>query len=113
MKTQKMFYRFAAIVVLCTIGVTAILAFKPAPVKTGHVHCDKIIGADISFLPQLEAYGRKFYDKGQEKDMLQILKDHGFNYIRLRIFNNPAPDSGYSKKGFLRSGRYQKNGPAH
>ena len=100
MKTKKMFYRFAAIAVLCTIGVTAIMAFKSAPIKTGHVHFDKIIGADISFLPQLEANGRKFYDKGQEKDMLQILKDRGFNYIRLRIFNNPAADSGYSKKGF-------------
>ena len=31
----------------------------------------------------------------------EILKDHGFNYIRLRIFNDPASDSGYSpKKGF-------------
>jgi len=29
------------------------------------------------------------------------LKDHGFNYIRLRIFDNPARDSGYSPgKGF-------------
>lgn len=29
------------------------------------------------------------------------LKDHKFNYIRLRIFNDPAADSGYSpKKGF-------------
>ncbi len=29
------------------------------------------------------------------------MKDHGFNYIRLRIFNDPARDSGYSpKRGF-------------
>ena len=43
----------------------------------------------------------KFYDKGIEKDAIKILRDHGFNYIRLRIFNNPAADSGYSpKKGF-------------
>lgn len=100
MKTNKTIYRFAAIAGLCTICVTAILAFKMAPFKYNHVHANKIIGADISFLPQLEANGRKFYEKGQEKDMLQILKDNGFNYIRLRIFNNPAADSGYSKKGF-------------
>jgi arabinogalactan endo-1,4-beta-galactosidase len=62
---------------------------------------EKILGADISFLPQLEAQGKKFYDKGVERDVIQILKDHGFNYIRLRIFNNPAADSGYSPgKGF-------------
>ena len=60
-----------------------------------------MIGADISFLPELETGGMKFKDKGVEKDAIQILKDHGFNYVRLRIFNNPAADSGYSpKKGF-------------
>ncbi len=61
----------------------------------------KVLGADISFLPQLEERGIKFSDKTVQKDAIQILKDHGFNYIRLRIFNNPAADSGYSpKKGF-------------
>ncbi|WP_375435414.1 arabinogalactan endo-beta-1,4-galactanase [uncultured Hymenobacter sp.] len=61
----------------------------------------KMLGADISFLPQLEARGVKFSDKGQQKDAIQILKDHGFNYVRLRLFNNPAADSGYSpQKGF-------------
>ncbi len=62
---------------------------------------DKILGADISFLPELEAKGVKFSDKGVEKDAIQILKEHGFNYIRLRIFNNPAGPKGYSpNKGF-------------
>ncbi len=61
----------------------------------------KMLGADISFLPQLEDRGIKFSDKGVEKDAIAILKDHGFNYVRLRIFNDPARDSGYSpKKGF-------------
>lgn len=61
----------------------------------------KMIGADISFLPQLEDRGMKFSDNGVEKDPILILKDHGFNYVRLRIFNDPARDSGYSpKKGF-------------
>lgn len=61
----------------------------------------KMLGADISFLPQLEDRGIKFSDNGTEKDAIQILKDHGFNYVRLRIFNDPARDSGYSpKRGF-------------
>lgn len=61
----------------------------------------KMLGADISFLPELEARGMKFSDKGVEKDAILILKDHGFNYVRLRIFNDPARDSGYSPgKGF-------------
>jgi arabinogalactan endo-1,4-beta-galactosidase len=62
---------------------------------------DKMLGADISFLPELESKGKKFYELGVEKDALQILKNKGFNYIRLRIFNNPSDDSGYSPhKGF-------------
>jgi beta-galactosidase len=62
---------------------------------------DKMIGADISFLPELEAKGMKFKDKGVEKDAITILKEHGFNYVRLRIFHSPEKDSGYSpKKGF-------------
>ena len=54
--------------------------------------------ADISFLPQLESRGMKFSDNGTGKDPILILKNHGFNYVRLRIFNNPARDSGYSPK---------------
>jgi beta-galactosidase len=61
----------------------------------------KILGADISFLPQLEDRGMKFYDKDQQKDAIEILKEHGFNYIRLRIFNNSSTLKGYSPgKGF-------------
>jgi len=61
----------------------------------------KMIGADISFLPQLESRGMKFYDKGIETDAIEMLKNHGMNYIRLRIFVNPENEKGYSpNKGF-------------
>jgi beta-galactosidase len=71
------------------------------PLQIVKKEVDKMIGADISFLPELEARGMKFSDNGVEKDAIQILKDHGFNYVRLRIFNDPARDSGYSpKNGF-------------
>ena len=62
---------------------------------------DKMVGADISFLPELEAKGIKFSDKGVEKDPILIMKEHGINYIRLRIFNEPANENGYSpNQGF-------------
>jgi len=62
---------------------------------------DKILGADISFLPQLESRGMKFSDNGVAGDAIEIMKAHGFNYIRLRIFNEPANPKGYSpKQGF-------------
>ena len=41
-----------------------------------------MLGADISFLPQLEDRGIKFSENGVEKDAIQILKEHGFNYVR-------------------------------
>lgn len=62
---------------------------------------DQMIGADISYLPELEAKGIQFSDKGVKKDAIEILQSHGFNYVRLRLFHNPSLDSGYSPgKGF-------------
>ena len=58
-------------------------------------------GADISWLPQMEATGYKFYnDNGMEEDCFKILKDHGINSIRLRTFVNPSENraSGHCSK---------------
>lgn len=58
-------------------------------------------GADVSWLPQMEATGYKFYDEnGNQKDCLQILKDKGMDAIRLRVFVNPNDDkaSGHCSK---------------
>ncbi|MBC8872253.1 MAG: glycosyl hydrolase 53 family protein [Planctomycetes bacterium] len=59
-----------------------------------------IIGADISWVQQQEAEGIRWSDEGVEKDIFTILKDHGFNWIRLRIFVDPKAEGGYSKEGF-------------
>ncbi|HVV54809.1 MAG TPA: glycosyl hydrolase 53 family protein [Mucilaginibacter sp.] len=78
---------------------------KPHPVTTAkytpHRVKEKILGADISFLPQLESRGEKFSDKGVPGDPIQLMHSHGFNYIRLRIFVDPSEPKGYSPgKGF-------------
>ncbi|MGF7230980.1 glycoside hydrolase family 53 protein [Arachidicoccus sp.] len=55
-------------------------------------------GADIGWLPQMEASGYTFYnDKGIAQDCFQILKDHGINTVRLRAWVNPSnnPQSGH------------------
>lgn len=50
-------------------------------------------GADVGWLPQMEATGYKFYDTdGKQKDCLQLLKDRGINTIRLRVWVNPSND---------------------
>lgn len=58
-------------------------------------------GADISWLPQMEASGYVFYTTdGKPEDCFKILKDHGINSIRLRTFVNPSdnPQSGHCSK---------------
>jgi arabinogalactan endo-1,4-beta-galactosidase len=50
---------------------------------------DFIKGADISIVKEIELKGGKFYDQGVEKDCLDILQQHGLNWVRLRIWNNP------------------------
>lgn len=54
-----------------------------------------IIGADVSFVQEQEDLGFVYLDDGVEKDIFEILKDHGFNYIRLRIFIDPGQPDGY------------------
>lgn len=50
-------------------------------------------GADVSWLTQMEAEGRKFYTPGenrQEMECMQLLRDCcGVNSIRLRVWVNP------------------------
>jgi arabinogalactan endo-1,4-beta-galactosidase len=56
-------------------------------------------GGDISELSYIESMGGKFFDNGKEKDCLQLLKDHGFNIVRLRFYNDPGnPNFSPSKR---------------
>ncbi|AAK80519.1 arabinogalactan endo-1,4-beta-galactosidase [Clostridium acetobutylicum] len=55
-------------------------------------------GADIGWLNQLENNGVKWQDtNGQRKDALQILKNHGINSVRLRVFVNPPSNFVWTK----------------
>lgn len=58
-------------------------------------------GADISWLPQMEATGYQFFnDLGEQEDCFKILKDHGINSVRLRTWVNPSDNkaSGHCSK---------------
>jgi arabinogalactan endo-1,4-beta-galactosidase len=56
-----------------------------------------ILGADISSLKKSEDLGGIYKDaSGTPMDALQILKDHGLNYARLRVWLDPA--DGYHNK---------------
>lgn len=51
---------------------------------------DYAVGADLSFLKQAEDRGAVFKDGGEARPALQIFKDHGYNWIRLRLFHTPT-----------------------
>ena len=57
-------------------------------------------GADISTVQEYERFGAKFYDvDGTEKDIFSLLKNHGFNAIRLKTFVSPKAQYGYAAQG--------------
>jgi arabinogalactan endo-1,4-beta-galactosidase len=62
-----------------------------------------IIGADISWVQAAEDRGIRFSEDGEQRDILEILKRHGFNYVRLRVFHDPTKptprDRPYSPQG--------------
>jgi arabinogalactan endo-1,4-beta-galactosidase len=56
-----------------------------------------MLGADMSSVQRSLDLGAPYYDaSGTKKDPLDILKGVGANYVRLRVWNNPA--SGYNNK---------------
>lgn len=56
------------------------------PVATGFAK-----GADVSWITQMEAEGKKFYNSaGMQTEGMQLLKSLGMNTIRLRVWVNPA-----------------------
>jgi arabinogalactan endo-1,4-beta-galactosidase len=48
------------------------------------------IGADLSYLKYTEDNGFILKENGTAKDGLKIFKDHGYKWIRLRLFHTPT-----------------------
>ncbi len=59
-----------------------------------------ILGADVSSLAKSESLGGVYRDSlGRPADALRVLRDHGLNWIRLRVWVNPA--DGFSDQSHL------------
>ncbi|MGL9744961.1 glycosyl hydrolase 53 family protein [Enterococcus mundtii] len=70
--------------------VSVVLGTKQVEAK------ELIRGADISILADMEKSGAGYYENGVKKDALQILKNNGVNYVRLRLWQDPYDDQGNS-----------------
>jgi arabinogalactan endo-1,4-beta-galactosidase len=82
------------------VGVPPLGGSEKFRLKPGLQPRGFILGADISWVQEQEEEGIRFSDRGNTKDILSLLKDRGFNAVRLRVFNNPRAKRGYSAKGY-------------
>jgi arabinogalactan endo-1,4-beta-galactosidase len=78
-KVSKMFIPDIVALILCALSPTA---FTQAQ--------QYAIGADLSFMKQAEETGFIFKENDKPKPAVKIFKDHGYNWIRLRLFHTPT-----------------------
>ena len=84
MGTRRRARQLAAAV---TLAIAA--ACEHSPTGSSPARTDLLLGADISALARIEQVGGVFRDGGQARDAIAILRSHGFNIFRLRLFVNP------------------------
>ena len=68
------------------VGLVVLAGCAGAPEKEREF----LLGGDISMLARMEELGAVFKDAGEPGDLIEILKNHGGNCFRLRLFVNPA-----------------------
>jgi len=95
--SKKIGLFFLVIAILVSIILTATLSYAGTNEKSiiinpiTNMPDDFIKGVDASMLPEIEKNGGIFYDvNGKKRDCLEILKSHGVNYVRIRIWNDPV-----------------------
>jgi len=47
------------------------------------------MGVDLSYANQIEDHGGVYRDSSAVRDLFRIMKDHGANMVRVRLWNNP------------------------
>lgn len=92
-------WRAAISIMMLVLGSPAIQAQEPVTSTERATQREEafILGADISWIPEDEDAGATYYDHGEKKDIFTILTDHGFNYVRLRVFVDPTSETGYAR----------------
>ncbi|MBF7076741.1 glycosyl hydrolase 53 family protein [Streptococcus sp. HF-100] len=85
---------------LCLLGgVIPIKANENTKIRVDKVEnlsSDFIMGTDISTVIAQEQSGVEYKDEnGNVKDIFDILKENGVNYIRVRVWNNPYDHNGH------------------
>ena len=57
------------------------------------------LGADISWITEMEANGHKWYNKaGEERECTALMKEMGLNAVRLRVWVDPSAHGNWCNK---------------
>jgi arabinogalactan endo-1,4-beta-galactosidase len=79
----------AARIIACGLATTCLLG--------SYAHAAEFMaGADISSLPIHENNGAVYRSNGVERDAIEILRDQGTNWFRLRLFVDPQFENNYN-----------------
>lgn len=90
--------RFLIKVICLSLALTGFAVFNV--IQKAEAAAPFAYGADIGWMKQLEDEGVRWTDdNGKQADALQILKDHGINAVRLRVFVNPPNNYYWLKDG--------------
>ena len=65
-----------------------------------------LAAADFSFLPYFESLGVQYKDGGVVTDGIQILKNHGINCVRLRLFTSSAAQAAKDPYNYINNTNY-------
>jgi arabinogalactan endo-1,4-beta-galactosidase len=83
----------AGVLALGGAGAGTVVQEKAQSSLVAYAASPFIKGADVSWLPQMEANGYTFFNaNGVQQDLLTILKGYGINAISLRTWVNPSSD---------------------
>ena len=80
-------FKNCAVLTFC-IGASALL-FQLGTPRISRA-ADYAVGADLSFLMSAEERGTVFKEEGVARPGLEIFREHGYNWIRLRLFHTPS-----------------------
>jgi arabinogalactan endo-1,4-beta-galactosidase len=61
----------------------------PQPERVFYPHDQFVMGADLSYVNQLEAYGAVYRDSGKAGDPFVIFRSRGANLVRVRLWHTP------------------------
>ena len=79
----------AVFIISCSKKTTPITSPGFAPAKVFYNRSQFVMGADLSYVNQVQDYGGVYKDSAITKDPFTIFKNHGTNVVRVRLWHNP------------------------